>query len=590
MDLNAWLALTTVLGCVALLAGTRVAAEIILLGGVTLLLTVGVLTPAEALSGFANEGLITVALLYIVAAGIQETGGVNQIVTHVLGRPKNTLLAQARLMLPAAGMSAFLNNTPIVAAFIPAVLTWARRIQVAPSRLLIPLSYATILGGACTLIGTSTNLVVNGLLIERTGQGLGMFEIAWVGVPVALAGIAYILIFGRRLLPERKDAIASFENPKEYTVEMIVEPGGPIDGKTVGEAGLRHLHGLYLIEAEREHRIIPSVGTRERLYGNDRLVFAGTTESVADLRTLKGLIPLDEHTYTISDEIPERRMVEVAIAPGSDLVGKTIVEARFRLTYGASVVAIARNGERLNQRLGDIRLEPTDTLLLETRRIFLQQHRHSKDFLLVSEVENYLPIRHDKAWLAWSILGVLVVSVTLSLISMLNGALLAAGLMLATQCCSPAVARKSIDASVLLAIAASFGLGNALAVTGAAEALVAGAMELIGRNPYAMLAGIYLLTMTLTSTITNNAAAVLMFPVVVATAGSLGVDAMPFVITIMMAASASFATPISYQTNLMVYGPGGYHFNDFVRFGLPLNLITGAVTIALVPLIWPLGA
>jgi di/tricarboxylate transporter len=585
VTLIAWWTLAVLVASIGLIIWTRIGAELVLLGALIVLLLSGVLTPEQALAGFSNPGVITVALMFVIVAGIRETGGVEFLVSTVLGRPRGVARAQARLMLPTLLISGFLNNTPVVATFIPAVLVWSRRLGLTASRLLIPLSYASILGGTSTLIGTSTNLAVNGLWTARTGDGLGMFEISWVGVPVALAGLAYVLLFGRRLLPDRKPPSAGFANPREYTVEMRVREQGPLVGKTIEEAGLRHLQGLFLVEIDRGGTIIPSVSSTERLQSGDHLVFAGVTESVVELHKIAGLEPA---TQTFDLRNPDRRLVEVAIAPKSDLAGRTIREGRFRSTFGASVIAVARHGERMRGKIGDIRLEPSDTLLIEADPSFLERHRHSRDFLMMSELPDSHALRHERAWLSWLILGGVVLSAALGWVDILKATMAGAALMLLTGCCSPAAARRNIDTSILLAIAAAFGLGAALEVSGVASAIAGGLLALAGDNLLLLLICTYLATTLLTELVTNNATAVLMFPIVIAATESAGANPLPFVIAIMMGASASFATPIGYQTNLMVYGPGGYRFSDYLRFGLPLNILCGVVTVLVAPLVWPL--
>jgi di/tricarboxylate transporter len=585
MTLVGWWTLAVLVGGIGLIVWTRVGAELILFGALIVLLLTGVLTPAQALGGFSNPGVLTVGLMFVLVAGIRETGGVEFLVSKVLGRPRGMVRAQARLMLPTLLVSGFLNNTPVVATFIPAVLVWSRRLGLAPSRLLIPLSYASILGGTFSLIGTSTNLAVNGLWIDRVGQGLGMFDIGWVGVPAAIVGFTYMLLFGRRLLPDRKPPSAGFANPREYTVEMRVSEQGPLVGKTVEAAGLRHLQGLFLVEIDRGGAIVPSVSSSERLQAGDHLVFAGVTESVVELHRIAGLEPTSQ-TFDLRN--PVRRLVEVAIAPRSDLVGKTIREGRFRSTFGASVIAVARHGERVRSKIGDIRLEPSDTLLIEADPSFLERHRHARDFLMMSELPDSHALRHERAWVSWTILAAVVVSAAFGWLDILQAAMAGSALMLLTGCCSVAAARRSIDASILLAIAAAFGLGTALEVTGVAAAVAGGLLTLAGSDLWLLLACTYLATTLLTEVVTNNATAVLMFPIVMAATEAAGANPMPFVITIMMGASASFATPIGYQTNLMVYGPGGYRFGDFLRFGAPLNLLCGVVTVLVAPLVWPL--
>lgn len=588
MSAQAWVAGGVVMGCLFFMLFTQAAPELILLGGVVALLTLGVLTPEQALGGFSNEGMITVALMYVVVAGIRETGGVDLLVQHVLGRPKSLRRALARLVLPVTAVSAFMNNTPLVAIFLPAVMTWAKRLQISPSKLLIPLSYGAVVGGTVTLIGTSTNLIVNGLLAQGGKPMLGMFDIAWVGIPCSLLAAAYVWLLAPRLLPERLPASAVFENPKEYTVEMTVEEGGALVGKSIEEAGLRHLQALYLVEIGRGDEVLAAVGPYERLMAGDRLVFAGVSDSVVELQRIKGLRPSADHAFRLEDkQHRERVLVEAVVSPQCALVGKTIKEGRFRMVYGGSVIAVARGGQRIAGKIGEICLEPADTLLLDVRPPFLERHRHSNDFLLISQVSDYLPVRHERAWLAWLILAGVVISASFEWLSMLKAALLGASAMLLTGCCSVGESRKSLDGQVLLAIAASFALGKALEVSGAASGIAHGFLGLAGDEPRLVLVYFYFLTVVLTELLSNNSVAVLMFPLALAIAEKLGVSYWPFVIAVMIAASMGFSTPIGYQTNLMVYGPGGYHFSDFVRFGVPLNILMGIVALAIIPWVWP---
>jgi di/tricarboxylate transporter len=552
------------------------------------LLTLGVLDPKQALAGFSNEGMITVAAMYIVAAGLRDTGAIDLVVQRLLGRPRTLGSAQLRVMLPTVTLSAFINNTPVVATFLPAILTWAKRNGFSASKLLIPLSYAAIFGGTCTLIGTSTNLVVNGLWRAEGHDGLGMFDIAMVGIPSALAGMAYLLLFGRRLLPERKTGGSAFDNPREYTVEMIVEPEGPLVGKTIIEAGLRQLGRLFLVEIVREGRIVPAVGSSERLLADDRLVFAGDIEAIVELQRIRGLrAPLNGEDAAIARQYPERKLVEVVISTRCPLINQTLRESRFHTYYGAAVVAVARDGQRVRGGLGDVVLRAADTLLLEARPVWVERHRHSPDFLVVSDIADSEVPRFDKALRAWGILAAVVAAATLGWAEMITAALLGAAATLALGCVSLGSARKSIDTQVLLVIACSFALGKALETTGAAATIAELLLTAPGNNPWLVLALAYLMTMLLTEMITNNAAAVLMFPICMAAAKTLGVDPTPFVFAVMMAASASFSTPLGYQTNLMVFGPGGYRFTDFLKAGIPLQLLMCAVSVTVIPLVWP---
>jgi len=571
-----------------MLVVTRVGPDLVLTAGLTVLLVSGVLPVQSGLAGLANEGIVAIGALYIVAAGIRETVGINWIASFILGRPRSPRMAVARLTAPVAFMSAFLNNTPLVAMMIPAVNDWARLHRLSVSRLLMPLSFAAILGGTCTLIGTSTNLIVDDLMATSTELNrLGLFEIAWVGLPATVVGCIYLIIFGPWLVPERRPARSEFENPREYSVEMLVDPESPLVGKTIEKAGLRHLPGTFLAEIDRKGMILPAVDPEVELHASDRLVFVGVVESVIDLQKIRGLIPATDEVFKLESPRATRCMIEVVVSNIGPVVGKTIRDARFRSIYNAVVVAVARNGQRIDKKIGDIVLQPGDTLLLEAHPSFVDEQRNRRDFLLVSRLEDSNPPQHDRALVAFAILlGMVLCKVVLGL-SILKAALMAAGLMVITGCCSPTTARRSIDWQVLIAIAAAVGIGAAMDTTGAAKQIAAVPIWLAGGNPWLTLAVVYLVTMIATEFITNVAAAALMFPLAMSAAAGLGVNQMPFVITVMMAASASFSTPIGYQTNLMVYGPGGYRFTDYLRVGLPLGLLVWAITVGLAPLVWP---
>jgi len=591
MGWEAWTTCGLIAFLVGLLAFTRHSPDIILIGGVTILLVLGILTPGDALSGLAKEGMVTVGVLYVVVAGVRGTGGMAWIVQNLLGRPKSVFGGQARIMGPVAGMSAFLNNTPVVAMMIPAISEWAKKMRFPVSKLMIPLSYAAIFGGICTLIGTSTNLVVNGLVISETNlPSLGMFTVTWVGLPCALVGAGYVLLVSRWLLPDRKPAISITDDPRQYSVEMIVEATGTLAGKTIEQAGLRHLPHLYLMEIERDGEVRPAVGPHEVLQADDRLVFVGVVGSVIELQKMRGLKPATDQIFKLDGPRAQRRLIEAVVSNTCPLVGVSIREGRFRTVYGAVVIAVARNGVRINAKIGDIVLQPGDTLLLEALPAFVAQHRDSRHFYLVSEIAESAQPRYERAPVAMLILLGMVAAVTMGALSMFKAALLAAGLMVVTRCCRMSAARRSVDWHVLLVIAASFGLGRALQTSGAAEVIAGGLIGLAGGRPWLTLVVVYAVTTVFTEIITNNAAAILIFPIALASAQKLGVNLMPFVVAIMVAASASFATPLGYQTNLMVYGPGGYRFTDYTRIGLPLNILMGVVTVLLAPLVWPFNA
>ncbi|MGE0607063.1 MAG: SLC13 family permease [Pirellulales bacterium] len=623
MGWQAWFTLAVLALVFGLLVRGRVSADLILIGGVVLLLLAGILTPAEALAGMANEGMITVAVLFIVSAGVVETGGITWVAERLFGRPKSAQVAVFRLMAPTALLSGFMNNTPLVAMLIPAVNDWAKKLRIAPSKVMMPLSIAAILGGTCSLIGTSTNLVVNGLVIKAAAEeqqklakaaqpggdaadnqpqftglenGLEMFSIAWVGIPSAILGICFVVGLSKWLLPDRRPPLSDLSDPRQYTIEMMVEAGSPLVGKTIEGAGLRHLQGVFLAEIDREELILPAVSPQERLRAGDRLLFVGIVESVVELQKIRGLAPATDQVFKLGSPRSSRCLIEAVVSNTCPIVGKTIRDGRFRSTYNAAVIAVARNGQRINKKIGDIVLTAGDTLLLEASTTFADDHRNSRDFFLVSALEGSSPPSHERAVIALTILLGMVLAMTLGdslgelpvvgRVTPLKAAMLAAGMMLFTRCVSPDLARKNVDWPVLLAIAASFALGTALEKTGSAKAIAATFIGMAGGHPWLSLAVIYLITVIVTELITNNAAAALMFPMAVATASRLNVSVMPFIIVIMMAASAGFATPIGYQTSLMVYGPGGYKFSDYVKIGVPLDLLVGTVTVLVAPFVW----
>jgi di/tricarboxylate transporter len=596
MGLEAWILVLVLVAIVALLSLTRIAADAVLVAALGVLLALpvpvdggwkmGIISIGDALQGFANPGLATVAVLFIVVAGLRETGAVDLIAERVLGQTKGLRRTILRLIVPVWAMSVFLNNTPVVAMMIPAAADWAKKLQCSPSKLMIPLSYAAILGGTCSLIGTSTNLVVAGLVIAETDLRLGMFDIARVGLPSAIVGATFLILFGPRLLPNRASPSSVLADPREYSLELIVPEGSSMAERTVEAAGLRNLPGCYLVEIERGGDIIPA-GPQQALRAGDRLLFVGVVESIRDLQNLRGLSLATDQVFKLDSPRYRRRLFEAVISPSSPLIGRTIREGRFRNRYNGVVIAVARHGERVRGKLGDIEVQMGDVLLVEATPDFGDVQRSTGDFLLVRALEHSTPRRRAQAPIALAALVGMVLLATFNIYNMMVAAMLASGLMILTRCCTIKEARRSIDWSVLIVIGAALGLGRAMEVTGAAETLAGGVLSLAGTNPWLVLLGVYAVTSLLTEIITNNAAVALVFGIAQATAEQLGVSFMPFVIAIMMAGSASFATPLGYQTNTMVYGPGGYTFGDFLRIGVPMNVLMGLMAVLLTPLAFP---
>lgn len=572
--------------------------DMVLMAGAVAVTVAGVITPKDLFAGFSNEGMLTVAALFVVAAGVRETGALDIIGRFMMGGARTETAAMLRMSPQVATLSAFLNNTAVVAMLLPVVTDWCRKHNVSPSRLLLPLSHITVLGGCVTLVGTSTNLVVNGLMARAVVadpshatdlKPLWLFELAMVGIPCALAGTAYMLTIGRKLMPDRKDMLESFDaQRRDYLVNVRVEPDCVLIGKQIEEAGLRRLPGLFLTEIRRGNRMIAPVGPNETVQPGDRLTFTGAVSTIVDLERIRGLVAVSEDEPASRDH--ERDYVEVVISVSSPLCGQSIRDCNFRARFNAAVLAVHRGGERLLGRVGDITLRAGDALLIQAGPHFLAAHRNSPDFVLVSQMQDTRPVRHDRALISMVLLLVFIVLLATEWLAAPVAAFLISGLMIVSRCISPAAARRDVRWDVLIAIAASFALGAALEKSGAATELAKWMVGAAGPfGPIAVLAAVYFVSMLLTELITNNAAAVLVFPIAIEVAEQLGVPARPMIMAITFAASFGFATPMGYQTNLMIYGPGGYRFLDFVRVGVPLDLICMAVAVTLIPFVWPLG-
>jgi len=587
MDWYGVVALVTLAGVIAVLALRSVPEDLVLVGALAFLMVVGVLTPAEALLGFSNEGVITIGALCIVAGGMRDTGAIQWVGRFLLGHPRSTTTAQLRMIAPTAVLSAFMNNTAVVAMFIPFIQSWAKRLRIPPSKFLLPLSYAAILGGTCTLIGTSTNLAVSGMLEDLSRIELGLFEIAKLGVPLLLVCGAFLVLFGSRLLPDRSGVDEELELVREYGVEMEVVESSSLAGKTIVDAGLRSLGFGYLAEIERNGKLMTAVQPDRVLQPHDRLYFIGAPECANELRKLPGLKPADAGAYKLELANHQRCLVEVVVGAEFESLGLSIKEGRFRSRFNAVVLSVSREGKRVSGKLGDIDLRIGDTLLLEASQEFLERYRYRRDFLLVSELNDSTPPDFRKAPFALSVLASMVLLTSGGFLPIVEASLIAAGAMIVTGCITVNRARESLNLPMLVTIAAAFGLGNALVVTGASDWVVHGLMLREDLAPWATLVLIYVLTALLTEVITNNASAVLTLPIAVTAAERLDVSALPFAIAVMFAASASFLTPLGYQTNLMVLGPGRYQFSDYIRLGTPLALISGAMSCFLIPVLWP---
>ena len=588
MSWEAWFTLVVVVAILTVLVRDLISPAAAVFGGMVAVLVAGIVTPAEALSGFANPAPFTVAALYVLARSVEKTGALSLIVGATLGNGSGGRTSLARLVGPTAVASAFLNNTPIVAMLSPQVSAWAEGRNRSPSLYLMPLSFAAILGGVVTVIGTSTNVVVSGLLLESGQEAMGFFEITKVGLPVAAAGVILLVLLSPVMLPARRSIRREVaEESRRFTIDMQVEVGGPLDGKQVEAAGLRHLKGVFLAAVEREGDL-QTVAPDTVLRGGDRLRFVGRADDVVDLHTIRGLHSA-ERSQLVELNHSEARYFEVVIGSASPLIGRTMKEIGFRERYQAVVLAIHRAGQLVDAKLGEVPLRVGDTMILLADRGFRGRWRDRNDFLLVSPMGGMPPVAKTKAALVGLVTLGIVITAAAGLLPILQASLLGVVALLVTGVVSPSEARNAIDLEVIVVIASAFGLAAALETSGLAQTVASGLVEAFGGwGDAGVLLGVVLATVVLTEMITNNAAALLMFPIALSAAQATAIAPRGFALAVAVAASASFLTPIGYQTNTMVYGPGGYRFTDYTRLGLPLTLVTVVITLVLVPLVWPL--
>ena len=588
MGLEGWTTLAVIAVVVAVMAREIVPPAVAMFGATMLLFVAGFITADEAFSGFSNEAPFVIAALLVVARAVDAAGIIQPIIDRVFATVRNPRALLARLVLPMAGTSAFLNNTTLVAMTAPAVLDMSTRRNLSASRLLMPASFAAVLGGAITTIGTSTNLTVSGLLTESGMRPLDLFELTPVGLPIAAAGCLLIILLAPIVLPDRGTARDELtDSGRDFTVVMEVVAGGPIDGKSVEAAGLRHLQGVFLVEIHRGSRAIAPVAPDEIVQGKDLLTFVGRVDQVVDLQRTRGL------TSTESSQMQSlargtHAFFEVVVGAG-DLAGSSLREIGFRRRYGGAVVAIHRAGHRVDAKLGEVRLRLGDTLLVLADAAFRNRWRDRDDFLMVAGLSGIPPTQPRKVWTVTAIGGAFIAVTGLGLMPILQASILAALLVLATRTLTVRQARNAVDLNLVVLIAAAFGIGAAVESTGLAAAgadVLTDVMAPLGA--IGALAGVIIATIVITELMSNNAAAVLMFPVGIATAAAVGADPRPFVIAVTLSASLSFLTPIGYQTNMMVYSLGGYRFTDFARIGAPLTVLCTVLQLIIVPMAFPL--
>ena len=580
----------------------RISADLTSLTVFGILLFVSMLTKSDALPTleatlgvFGNSAPLTIAGMFIVSAALERTGAIDLITGYLRKLVKLPYRGFMFIMiLGVAGVSAFVNNTPVVIVLMPVILSLSREMGVASSKLLIPLSYASIFGGTCTLLGTSTNLLASGILLDAGHAPIGMFELASVGLPILAFGSIYLVLFGNKLLPHRETltSILSDEERKEFITEAFIRAGSDLHGKTAKEGELLK-HGIRLLEIVRHGIAVPGDPRDHQLQYGDRLVLACRPSGVAEAHSMKGITiqtELAEGLETIVTD--EGALVEGVVSPHASIAGSTLGEINFRQRFRMVVVAVHRKGTNQRERLSNLRLQAGDTLLMMGSTASIDSLANSDEIIILDRPR--VPARSLRIKMPIAIattIGIVTMA-TLNLVPIVSAVCLGVAILLLTGCMKAKDAYASVEWGILIIIFGMLALGQAMDSTGASLLIAENMTGLVGQFAPAhlqnviMLALIYVITSTFTEFLSNNAAVALMVPIALGIAVTLGVDPRPFVVASCIAASASFATPIGYQTNTYVYGVGGYRFFDFTKVGLPLNLICFVVTVTVVPIFW----
>ena len=585
-SLHAWITIVTVLTMFSVLLFTKIRSDLVFLGAIAILFITGVLDAKEAFSGFSSTSVVVIGVLFVVVAGLTYTGVLQWIVKHLLGQPKSYKGAVIRLMLPVAALSSFLSNTTVVALFVNIVKMWSKKLGISPSKLLIPLSYASGMGGVCTLIGTPPNLIISGLYADQTGVSMNVLATAIPGLFCLAVGVMSVIAM-HKLLPDRETPEDAFEDMSEFTVELLVPADNPNIGKRIAEMGLKDIRGGRLIEMIHFDEIISPVPDDEPLMGGDRLIFAGQVDELLDLKDRYGFVNADQPIFTKGEERKERQLRTAYVALNSSLIHKKMRNTSFEKDNNMTLVAVARYGKRIEQSPHEVKLHAGDILLLECSprmNINTDQLKSQLYFYDSDQVPNI----GSKTLLSSAIMIAMVVLSALKVLPLLECAFLAAIAMLVFRCCTSDQAMKSINWEILMVFAGSVVLGLAIQKTGIAERLAYGILDVCGTNPIIVMTAICLVATFITEFISNTAAGAMFFPIMYEAATQLGYEPYPFLIALMISVSSSFATPIGSPTHMLVYAPGGYRFSDFMRIGLPMNLIILAANIFIVNMVYPL--
>ena len=584
--IDAWITIVTVLGMFTILLTTKWRSDIVFLGAIGVLYVTGVLDAKEAFSGFSSTSVITVGVLFVVVAGLTYTGVLQWIVKNLLGTPGSYGKAVTRLMLPVAALSSFLSNTTVVALFVNVVKMWAKKLGVSPSKLLIPLSYASGMGGVCTLIGTPPNLIISGLYEEKTGTAMNILTTTIPGLFCLAVGVLSIIAL-RRLLPDRKTPESAFESTSDYTVELRVPSDNPYIGQKIGEAGLFHVNGGSLIKMYHFDDMPTPLSEDEPIMGGDHLIYAGQIDEIIEMAVSHQLVSSDHHIYSMDELDTDCKLRTAYVTFGSKLIGESIGQSTFEKDNNVMLAAVSRRGERIEEAPRDVVLEAGDTLLLTCPKNFNMDTDSLKDNLHFFDSDT-VPNIGTGTIVSTAIMVAMVVVSALGIMPLLQCAFLAAAAMLICRCCNMEQAMKAINWDILMVFAGSAVLGLAIQKTGIAEWMANGILNVCGTNPLIVMIAVCFVGTFITEFISNTAAGAMFFPIMYEAAEKLGYDPFPFLVALMISVSSSFATPIGSPTHMLVYGPGGYRFSDFMRIGLLMNLIILAANIFIVNLIYPL--
>ena len=565
---------------------TKWRSDVVFVGAVGVLFVTGVLDAKDAFAGFSGTSVITVGVLFVVVAGLMHTGVLQCVVKYLLGKPNTYSKTVMRLMLPVAALSSFLSNTTVVTLFVNIVKMWSKKLGISPSKLLIPLSYASGMGGVCTLIGTPPNLIISGLYEEKTGEAMNILSTTIPGLFCLAVGVLSIIAM-RRLLPDRKAPESAFESTGDYTVELQVPSDNPYIGQTLNEAGLFHINGGSLIKLYHFDNVPMPVTEDEPIMGTDRLVYAGQIDEIADIAMSHQLVPADKPVFSMSEVDMDRQLRTAYITFGSSLIGTTIGDSTFEKDNNVILAAVARRGERIDDAPRRVALRAGDTLLLVCPKQMNVDTPSLKKDLHFFDSEDVPNIGYGTL-VSTTIMIAMVALSALGIIPLLQSAFLAAGAMLVCRCCNMEQAMRAVNWEILMVFAGSAALGLAIQNTGIAEWLANGILDVCGTNPIVVMTAVCFVGTFITEFISNTAAGAMFFPIMYNAAEKLGYEPFPFLIALMISVSSSFATPIGSPTHMLVYGPGGYRFSDFMRIGLLMNIIILAANIFIVNIVYPL--